>query len=202
MRFEALLYFYGRRLRTHPVQEALAGMGIAVGVALAFAVLVANSSVTDAVQRITQGVAGTANLQLKARSPGGMDERLLLAVRRIPGVKRAAPLLEERAVIVGPNGHHVAIDFVSVDPSLAALSGRLAGNFVTGGLKLVQGVMLPSATASELGLRNSASDPVARPLPRVRVEARSSEIRSVRSPAPGSRSCRWSTCKWLSACEA
>ena len=76
MPLSALIYFYGRRLRTHPVQEALAGLGIAVGVALVFAVLVASGSVTSGSGQIVKSAVGAANLQLRARSSSGFDQRL------------------------------------------------------------------------------------------------------------------------------
>src|SRR5512142_2031863 len=119
MRPRTLLYFYGRRLRTHPVQELLAALGIAIGVALAFAVLVANGSVTRAADQIEQAVVGRATVQLQARSADGFDERLLVEAARVRGVRRVAPVVEQRAVLVGPNGRQVAVNLGSLDPRLA-----------------------------------------------------------------------------------
>ena len=42
-------------------------------------------------------VIGPATLQLRARGADGFDERLLARVERLPGVKQAAPLLEQTA---------------------------------------------------------------------------------------------------------
>jgi putative ABC transport system permease protein len=50
MRVQTLVYFYARRVRTHPIQELLAGLGIAIGVALALAVLVANGSIAGSAE--------------------------------------------------------------------------------------------------------------------------------------------------------
>ncbi len=172
MRLEALLYFYGRRLRTHPIQELLAGLGIAIGVALAFAVMVANGSIAGAATEIVRGVTGSADLQLSARDARGFDQRLLSEVRSLPGVQRAAPLLDQRAILLTPGGHKIAVDLASVDPSLAALSGRLAGNFVAGGLRLVRGILLPTATARALGIADPASQAMVGPLPVVAVYIR------------------------------
>ncbi|HEX5146797.1 MAG TPA: FtsX-like permease family protein [Conexibacter sp.] len=172
MRLETLLYFYGRRLRTHPIQELLAGLGIAIGVALAFAVLVANGSVTGSADRIVHAVVGRADLQLQARDARGFDERVAAAAARVPGVRRVAPLLEQRAVLMGPNGRPVAVSVGSLDAGLAALSGRLAGTFVTGGFRFLHGAMVPSATAQALGLPNPADQAIARPLPPLRIVLR------------------------------
>ncbi|HMJ03669.1 MAG TPA: hypothetical protein VK506_12040, partial [Conexibacter sp.] len=95
MRAETLLYFYGRRLRTHPVQELLAGLGIAIGVALAFSVMVANGSVSRSTEQIARAVVGTADLQLQARDARGFDADLLADARALPGVRRVAPLLDQ-----------------------------------------------------------------------------------------------------------
>src|SRR6185369_17451574 len=143
MRVQTLLYFYGRRLRTHPIQELLAGLGIAIGVALAFAVLVANGSIVGSAETIMRAVVGRADLQLQARSADGFDARVLAEVERVRGVRQAAPLLEQRATLRGPNGREVAVNLGSLDRKLAALSGRLAGNYVSGGFRLLRGVLLP-----------------------------------------------------------
>ena len=45
MRPYALAYLYRRRLRVHAMQELLAGIGIAIAVALVFASTVAQSSI-------------------------------------------------------------------------------------------------------------------------------------------------------------
>jgi putative ABC transport system permease protein len=177
VRIEALVYFYRRRLRTHPTQELLAAIGIAVGVALAFAVLVANSSISGSADQIVRGVTGTANLQLTARDAHGFDVRLLSAVRQLPGVERAAPLLDQHAVIAGPRGHEVAVDVVGLDPSLAALSGRVAGNFVAGGLRYVRGALLPAAAAHALGLPDPTNQSILRPLPSITLQLRGRTFR-------------------------
>lgn len=172
MRLEALLYFYGRRLRTHPIQEVLAGLGIAIGVALAFAVMVANGSIADSATETVRGVTGTADLQLSSRDPRGFDEGLLREVRALPGVKLAAPLLDQRAVLVSREGRTVAVNLASIDQSLAALSGTLPANFVSGGMRLVQGIVVPRDTAKALGLEDGAQHSAVQPLPRISVHVR------------------------------
>jgi putative ABC transport system permease protein len=174
MRVQTLFYFYGRRLRTHPIQELLAGLGIAIGVALAFAVLVANGSIAGSANQITHAVVGRADLQLKAQDTRGFDAHVLHEVEQLPGVRQAAPVVEQRAVLMGPNGQQVPVNLGSLDPRLAALSGRLAGNFVTGGFRLLNGVLLPSATAQALGMNNPVDQAIVRRLPPVRIALRGS----------------------------
>ncbi len=156
MRFSGLLYFYLRRLRTRPVQELLAGIGIAIGVALVFAVQISNSSITDASSEIVHGIAGTATLQLRSRDASGFDERLLRRVQRLPGVALAAPILDQNASLVGNNGRRVAVDLASAAPSLLALGGGITHSISLHDLH-VPGVILPSVTATALGLPSAAS---------------------------------------------
>ena len=174
MRVRTLLYFYGRRLRTHPIQELLAGLGIAIGVALAFAVLIANGSIVGSADQIVRAVVGRADLQLQARDARGFDAGVLREVESMPGVQQAAPLVEQRAVLAGPSDTQVAVELASLDPRLAALSGRLAGTFVAGGLRLVQGVLVPTDVARALGLPDPAGQSIVRPLPPVRIALRGS----------------------------
>jgi putative ABC transport system permease protein len=151
VRFSGLLYFYSRRLRTRPVQELLAGVGIAIGVALVFAVQIANSSITDASSEIVHGIAGTASLQLRSRDANGFDEHLLERVKRLPGVALAAPILDQNASLIGDNRRRVAIDLASAAPSLLALGGGITHSISLHDLH-VPGVILPSTTAVALGL--------------------------------------------------
>ena len=88
-----LLYIYRARLRARLVlvQELLAVLGLAVGVALLFASQVASTSLSGSIRQLTAGVVGRANLQLVARAPDGFDERLLGRVRRLPGCRERSP---------------------------------------------------------------------------------------------------------------
>ncbi len=170
MRLSGLLYLYGRRLRTRPVQELLAGVGIAIGVALVFAVQVANSSITDASSAIVRGIAGTASLQLRARDAAGFDEDVLPSVQRLPGVTQAAPILDENASLVH-GSRRVAIDLASAAPSLLELNGSIAHSISLHSLS-TPGVILPSATAQALGLPTAPTQsPEGKP-PRVVLDVR------------------------------
>ncbi len=171
MRLSGLLYLYARRLRTRPVQELLAGVGIAIGVALVFAVQVANSSITDASSAIVRGVEGTASLQLRSRDADGFDERVFARVRRLPGVAQAVPILDENATVVGPTGRRVAIDLASAAPSVVSLNGSITRNISIHGNRSAPGLILPSATAHALGL-SAASGPLDGRAPAVTLDAR------------------------------
>lgn len=152
MRPGALLYLYRRRLRVHAVQELLAGLGVAVAVALVFATLVAAGSVAGSAGEVVHAVIGPASLQLRARAADGFDERLLARVERLPGVKQAAPLLEQTATVLGANGHSVTVDLAGADTSLVVLDG-LAHTLPTATLS-AGGIGLSRTTAQALALHD------------------------------------------------
>lgn len=121
----ALLHVYRNRLRAHAIQELLAGLVVAIAVALVFATLVANASITGSAREVVHTVIGPANLQLRARGNDGFDEHLLARVRELPGVHRAAPLLEQIGTISSRDGRHAIVEVVGADVSLAQLDGLL-----------------------------------------------------------------------------
>jgi putative ABC transport system permease protein len=150
MRPRALLYFYRRRLRVHAVQELLAGVGVAISVALVFATIVASASIAGSAGEVVHTVIGAANLQLLARGSNGFDEGTLARVQRLHGVKQAAPLLERTATVVGPSGRAVTVDLAGADTSLVVLDG-LAHTLPTRTLS-AGGIGLSRRTAEELGI--------------------------------------------------
>lgn len=150
MRPSALLYMYRRRLRTHALQELFAAVGVAVAVALVFAAIVSESSISGSAARVVHTVTGPASLQLRARSGEGFEEALLARVKRLPGVRQAAPLLEQTATIVGPGGRQARVQLAGTDLRLAVLDG-LAETLPIGSLS-TRGIGLSQASAQALGL--------------------------------------------------
>jgi len=150
MKTRDLFYFYGKRLRIHAVQELLAGVGVAIAVALVFAVTVANNSITSSASDVVHTVIGPADLQLHARGPNGFDEHLLARVEHLPGVEQAAPLLEQTATVVRPDGRRATVNVAGTDIGLALLDG-LAHTLPIGALS-PGGIGLSKTTASELRL--------------------------------------------------
>ena len=142
----ALLYLYRRRLRVNAAQELFAGIGIAIAVALVFATTVAESSIAGSSAEVVHAVAGPASLQLRARGGQGFDEHLLARVARLPGVKQAAPLLEQSATLRAANGRHTTIDLAGTDTSLAVLDG------------LGETLPLAALTPGTIGLSQASAD--------------------------------------------
>jgi putative ABC transport system permease protein len=99
-----VLLLYRVRLRARAVQECLAIVGIAAGVALLFASQVSSSSLQGSVGDLTHGIVGRATLQLVARDSHGLPQTVVERVRRLGGVHFAAPLFEASAQASGPDG--------------------------------------------------------------------------------------------------
>ena len=155
MRPYALIYLYRRRLRAHAAQELLAGIGVAIAVALLFAALVAQSSIAGSSREVIQAVVGPASLQLRARGEDGFSQALLTRVEALPGVKQAAPLLEQSATVIAPNGRHVTVQLAGTDVALATLDG-LARTLPLGALS-PGGIGLSRTSAQALGIAGSGA---------------------------------------------
>ena len=157
MPFSMLVYLYRRRLRVHLVQELLAGVGVAIAVALVLASTIASSSIAGSAGEVVHAVIGPASLQVRARSSDGFEEGLLARVEDLPGVKQAAPILEQTATIRTADGKRVTVDLAGADTSLVVLDGlahRLPIATLSPG-----GLGLSTTTARALGLANGNGVP-------------------------------------------
>lgn len=158
MGISGLLFFYRDRLREQAVEELFAGFGIAVAVALLFAVTVASQSIGGSAEEVNRALIGPATLQLRSRGPEGLPESLLGRVEAIKGVEHTAPVLEESATILAGSGASVPVNLAGADVSLAALDGLVH----TLPIATLQsgGVGLSRASAEALGLpRTRAASP-------------------------------------------
>jgi putative ABC transport system permease protein len=150
MKWRGIVYLYRVRLRRRRLQELLALVGIAVGVALLFASQVSSASLTGSVQQLENGIVGHARFQLMARGPNGFDARLLGRVERLPGVQTAVPVLEAPAGVIGPAGEQ-AVELIGTEPRLARLGGTLLRRFTAAQLATQHGIALPSPIARAVG---------------------------------------------------
>ena len=81
-----------RYLRRHPWQLALAVLGIALGVAVAVSIDLANESARRAFALATEAVTGRATHQIVG-GPSGLPDELYRALRVDLGARAAAPVL-------------------------------------------------------------------------------------------------------------
>jgi putative ABC transport system permease protein len=154
VRIGPLVSIYAWRLRHHGLQELLAGIGIAIGVALVFGVLVSSQSITGSAERILHAITGRATLQVSARSPEGFDERLVERIGQLPGVKVAAPLLRADAVMTSARGRQ-SIQLVGSTVSQFSLGGT-ATRYL-GSEQLGRGLALGSSLADKMGVSAGSS---------------------------------------------
>ncbi|WP_019832909.1 ABC transporter permease [Sphingomonas sp. PR090111-T3T-6A] len=89
----ALMWLIAGEWRWHPARFIATGIAIAVGVALGFAVHLVNGSALASFDQAVSGVSGAADLQVRARTPLGFDERLYPSVATAPGVADASPVV-------------------------------------------------------------------------------------------------------------
>jgi putative ABC transport system permease protein len=153
MKTRNLLFLYVQRVRAHPLQELLALLGIAVGVALMFAVLVANGSVTASVEQLVGGITGDAQLQVAARDRHGFDAALAVRIKRLSGVRAAAPLVDVRTTLTGLDGSAHTVNLIGGDTRLDAIGGDLLRELVSPHIHLTDAIALPAPLADALGVR-------------------------------------------------
>jgi putative ABC transport system permease protein len=155
MRPSAVPYIYWLRLRRHWGAELFAALGVAVGVALVFGVLLASSSLTTSAGELVTSVVGKARFALVSRSDAGMSEALVEAAGNLPGVRVSSPVLIEAATILGPRGRRF-LQLIGATPSLATLGGSTDHAFSSARVLLGGGVGLPAQLAREIGARPGA----------------------------------------------
>jgi putative ABC transport system permease protein len=156
MRVSVLLGMYWQRLKRNARSELLAGAGIAVGVALVFGVLVANTSIVGSVRETLHDVDGNASIELVARSSQGFSETLANKVGGLPGVKDAAFLLRQSAIIRGPTGERT-VQLDGVTAGIVGMEGAATQNLGSGALLIAGGIGLPSGVAQSIGVRPESS---------------------------------------------
>ncbi len=102
-----------RQLRSHPWQLGLAILGIALGVAVAVSIDLANASALRAFRLSTEAVAGRATHQIVG-GPSGLPEALYRRLRLELGVRRAAPIVEGDVAVAGTPGRTLHV--LGIDP--------------------------------------------------------------------------------------
>lgn len=91
--FGALSQITFKQWRSHHLRVALTTLGIALGVAVYFAIRTGNATLLDSLRATVEKVAGKATLQVSA-GESGFSEKVLDTVRATPGVKLAEPVIE------------------------------------------------------------------------------------------------------------
>jgi putative ABC transport system permease protein len=151
LRLTAALAYYRARLRRRWIQELLAVCGIATGVALLYASQVASTSLSEPINQINQGLVGHSQIQLLSRGPARFPERTYQDVVRLPGVVRAAPVLQVPGGVAGPKGH-ADVAYLGADPRVVKLRGTLLRGFSVADAARQETVVLPVPVARRIGV--------------------------------------------------
>jgi putative ABC transport system permease protein len=88
-----LVFITLRQWRIHKLRTALTLLGIALGVAVYFAVRTANITLIDSLNTTVEKISGRATLQVTA-GEAGFPEEILETIRATPGVQIAEPVIE------------------------------------------------------------------------------------------------------------
>ena len=110
--FGALWLITFRQWFAHRLRVALTTMGIALGVAVYFAIRTGNATLLDSLRDTTEKLAGKATLQVTA-GESGFSEKVLDLVRATPGVKLAEPVIE--TIAQTPFGEEGSLLVLGVD---------------------------------------------------------------------------------------
>jgi putative ABC transport system permease protein len=152
LRLSAALGLYRVRLRKRWIQELLAVLGIATGVALLYATQVASTSLSSPVRQLNAGIVGHSQLQLLGRSQSGFPEATYTEVVRRPGVVRAAPVLQLPGDLVGPRGRS-GVTFLGADPRIVKLKGELLQGFNSADVARQETIVIPTPVARAIGVK-------------------------------------------------
>jgi len=153
LRVGSALVLYRRRLRRRRwVQDLLAVLGIAAGVALLYATQVASTSLSGPVARLNDGIVGRGQLQVAARGATTIPEQAYARIVALPGVLRAAPALQVPGNLVGPRGA-ADVTFFGADPRIVKLRGELLRGFSSADAAQQETVVVPASIARRIGLR-------------------------------------------------
>jgi putative ABC transport system permease protein len=151
LRLTSVLALYVIRLRRRWIQELLAVIGIAAGVALLYATQVASTSLSRPVAAINAGLVGHSQLQLMSRGSSGLSERTYGQVIALPGVVRAAPVLQLPGNLVGPRGQR-GVTLLGADPRIVQLHGDLLKGFSSADAAAQETIVIPAPTAKAIGV--------------------------------------------------
>src|SRR2546428_4627985 len=125
-----------RQLRSHPWQLGLAILGIALGVAVAVSIDLANGSALRAFALATEAVSGRATHQILG-APSGLPDALYRRLRVDVGVRRAAPIVDGDVAVADRVADVAAADRAGDVPSAAGAGNEAASGRVGRSLHLL-----------------------------------------------------------------
>lgn len=139
--------------RANPARALTAALAIAIGVALGLAVHLINASALNEFSRAVSTVNGAAEMQVRAATPAGFEERLYPIAARTEGVEAVSPVVELRAASGGTTLTLLGLDVLRASEVTPSLLGRATG----GGAPFDEAsAFLSQAALDALGLKPGA----------------------------------------------
>jgi len=120
-------------------------------VSLVVAILLVNQSVLRALEDVSEGVAGKAQIEVSSPTPAGMSDEILKSVLGTEGVQSAAPVLKIHTYLHA-NGQQINALMVGFDDTIKEIAGRSAKN-----LRLDLVYILDGTYPAALGQRAAAA---------------------------------------------
>lgn len=105
-----------REFRRRRVHYALTGLGIVLGVANVFGVLVSNATTTRHLERSAADIVGEGDVMVVGRAP--ISEQQVDALRRLPGVEAIAAVSQGALTITGLGEDSATLSVAGLDPRL------------------------------------------------------------------------------------
>ena len=119
---KVLFLILAAHVTQRPLRTLLTITGVALGVSASVAVRTANVDVLHSFEQTVLTVAGPTTLEISGGDLG-LDERLITAVRNVPGVTAASPVILQTAVKTGDGSTSRAIQVLGLD-LLAEIDSR------------------------------------------------------------------------------
>ncbi|MDQ6826557.1 MAG: FtsX-like permease family protein [Candidatus Eremiobacteraeota bacterium] len=153
--FRALVW---RHLKQNVLRSTVTLVAVCLGVAISFAIDLANATAVESFARNVNVVSNHVNLQVLGMGHG-FDERALLPTRRLPGVTAANPVIEGSLVIGARTGnpesgetlHVLGVDVLGSLPAGLTQSNELID---PDGMINGRGIMLSARVARTYRLRS------------------------------------------------
>jgi len=146
----ALWRFAYRHASMRPGRSALALLSIVISVAAVSSVAIAVSTTRIAYREMFSTLSGPAALEISAEGGGGFDGNVVDAVRQVPGVQQAVPVIQRPSIMYARN-QRVQLLVLGVEPDTYR---KFRGYQLDEGQDLsAGGVLLETQFAQRMGLR-------------------------------------------------
>jgi ABC-type lipoprotein release transport system permease subunit len=112
-----------RGLGARPLRTALTAAGVALGVAIVAATLIANQAATETVERAARELFGRSDIRVRAFAEAGLTPRAVTTLASLPDVDAIAPVAEREvtaSTAPGPDEKVFSLLLIGVDPSAEA----------------------------------------------------------------------------------